>query len=274
MKNKYYLQYNLDKKKLDCLNENELMVQIRQIAHGLDKEMQFSQERKIVFTENKLKKLTKRLEVYKSKFNVNKPDYLWALNVKLSYIKGIAEQQSFVYPWESKMNINIPKEEFEKLFLGRRSIRNFTEDEIPNDLIKEIIKYGTWAPSNCNTQAIRFIVIKTPEIKNNIKGGGLTGKMGNCIIAVIANYKFYEDLDIDGLIHDSAASIQNILISCHYFGIGACYVSSLGANNNTYREILKINESEKITAFIWLGMYDKAPITPIRRSVEEVIEII
>ena len=274
MDNKHYMLYDLDENKLDLLTENELMVQIRLIAHVLDKQIQFSQTRKTSFTENELKKLTVRLDVYENKFDIKKPDYAWAVKVKELYIKGIAEQQNFVYPWENKVNLNIHKEEFEKLILGRRSIRCFIEGEIPDEVIKEVIKYGSWAPNTCNMQALRYVVIRNPEIKQRVNDGGFTGKMGNYIIAVIADYKFYDDWNIDGLIHDSAASIQNMLITCHYFGIGACYISDQGVNLDKYREILKIKESEKVTAFIWLGIYDKVPIAPARRNLDDIIEII
>lgn len=274
MDNKYYIPYDLDENGLDCLTENELLVQIRLIAHGLDKKVQLSQTRKTSFNENELKKLTKRLETYEKKFDIKKPDYIWAVKVKELYIKGIAEQQNFVYPWENKVNLNISKEEFEQLIIGRRSIRCFKEGEISDEVVKEVIKYGSWAPNTCNMQALRYVIIKNPEVKDHINDGGFTGKMGNCIIAVIADYKFYDDWNIDGLIHDSAASIQNMLIACHYLGIGACYISDLGVNFDKNREILKIKESEKITAFIWLGMYDKAPIAPVRRNLDDIIEII
>jgi len=101
-----------------------------------------------------------------------------------------------------------------------------------------------------------------------------SGEMGSCILAIIGDLRFYDDYNIDGIIHDSAASIQNILLGCHIHNIGSCYVSDEGVNKNRFRELLKIKEYEKITALVWLGYYDKVPITPARRNVNEVIEFI
>ena len=43
---------------------------------------------------------------------------------------------------------------------GRRTIRHFTEKPVPEDIFKKIIDAARWAPSACNRQGWRFIVIK------------------------------------------------------------------------------------------------------------------
>jgi nitroreductase len=43
--------------------------------------------------------------------------------------------------------------EFESVVRGRRSIRAYTEEPVPAELIKEILDEARWAPSSRNTQA-------------------------------------------------------------------------------------------------------------------------
>ena len=270
MRNQYYLTYDLDEAGLRRLTENELMVQVRLIAHCLDKKLQFPKADGTVYSENDLKRLNDRLKIYEEKFDVTKPDYLWALSVKELYFQAIQEQREFRYPWEKKSRIHVDKEEFEKLVLGRRSIRNFTAGEIPD----EIVRYGSWAPCTCNMQALRYIVVKSREVKDKIAAGGFYGRNVSCIVAVVANREFYDDWDVDGPIHDSAASMENMLLACRYLDVGACYVSDQGVNQEKYRTLLKIGEPEKITAFLWLGRYEQEPRAPKRRKPDDIIEFV
>ena len=42
----------------------------------------------------------------------------------------------------------------------RRSIRKFKEQDVPKDLVDEIVKAGTYAPSGKNLQTYRFYVMQ------------------------------------------------------------------------------------------------------------------
>ena len=274
MDNKHYIELALDGEILGKLPEEVLMTQIRLIAHRLDKNMQFSASRKKSFTENELNSLKHRMKIYGENYGRDKKDYLWAENIMHLYESACQQKELFQYPWQEKTALHIPEEEFAKLMMTRRSIRHLSNAPISDDKIKQIISFGLWAPSNCNIQALKYTVIKNREIKERMADGGFTGKEGYCVLAVIADYRFYNDADIDGLIHDSAAAIQNILLAAHYYGLGACYVSDAGVNSAKYRSLIGVAAYEKITAFIWLGEYEKKPIVPERRSIDEVLKIL
>lgn len=49
---------------------------------------------------------------------------------------------------------------------SRRSVREFTDDDIDDSVIEKIIDAGRWAPSGLNNQAWRFIVVRDPEQKS------------------------------------------------------------------------------------------------------------
>lgn len=52
------------------------------------------------------------------------------------------------------------KETLERLIKGRRSIRRWKHDEIPDDLLRKAIELAIWAPNGGNYQGWRFIIIK------------------------------------------------------------------------------------------------------------------
>lgn len=50
-----------------------------------------------------------------------------------------------------------------------RAMRRLKTDPVPDELIREIIEAGTYAPSGGDTQHWRFIVVKDPEIKKQLQ---------------------------------------------------------------------------------------------------------
>jgi len=52
----------------------------------------------------------------------------------------------------------------EKLVKGRRSVRKWKKEDVPDEFIKKAIELGTWAPNGGNYQGWHFIVIKKKEI--------------------------------------------------------------------------------------------------------------
>ena len=45
----------------------------------------------------------------------------------------------------------------------RRSIRNYTDQPVPREQLREIIRLGTMAPSGQNNQPWRFVTIQNKE---------------------------------------------------------------------------------------------------------------
>jgi nitroreductase len=64
----------------------------------------------------------------------------------------------------AKMNI----QELEKLTKGRRSIRRWKEDEVPDELLRKAVELATWAPNGGNYQGWRFVVVKRREMIGKI----------------------------------------------------------------------------------------------------------
>lgn len=55
-------------------------------------------------------------------------------------------------------------EKLEELIRGRRSIRQWKKDEVPDELLKKAVELATWAPNGGNYQGWCFIVVKKEEI--------------------------------------------------------------------------------------------------------------
>ncbi|MFG4004526.1 nicotinate-nucleotide--dimethylbenzimidazole phosphoribosyltransferase [Flavobacterium aquidurense] len=52
---------------------------------------------------------------------------------------------------------------------SRRDTRHFTADEVPEEVIEKALQAGHWAPSVGLTEATRYFIIKSPEVKTAVK---------------------------------------------------------------------------------------------------------
>src|SRR5260370_42322628 len=52
---------------------------------------------------------------------------------------------------------------------GRRSVRSFSPEPVPSELIENAIRCASSAPSGANQQPWRFIVVQDPIIKRRIR---------------------------------------------------------------------------------------------------------
>ena len=52
---------------------------------------------------------------------------------------------------------------------ARRDTRHFTNDEVPDEVIEKALQAGHWAPSVGLTDATRYYLIKSEEVKSAIK---------------------------------------------------------------------------------------------------------
>ncbi len=55
-------------------------------------------------------------------------------------------------------------QDYEALVKGRRTIRKWKKQEVPDDLLKKAIELATWAPNGGNYQGWRFVVVKNREV--------------------------------------------------------------------------------------------------------------
>ena len=59
-------------------------------------------------------------------------------------------------------------DELLELLKTRRSVRAFTPDPVPDDLIDKIIEAARWAPSGANSQPWEFVVIRNQQTKDRL----------------------------------------------------------------------------------------------------------
>ena len=58
---------------------------------------------------------------------------------------------------------------FLELMTRRRSVREFSDELVPRDLVEEALRVAATAPSGANTQPWRFVAVEDPAVKAQIR---------------------------------------------------------------------------------------------------------
>ena len=61
-----------------------------------------------------------------------------------------------------------PITDVHELFRHQRAIRTFTDADVPDALVNQVLTAAIHGPSGSNTQPWHFIVIRDPRVKNAI----------------------------------------------------------------------------------------------------------
>ena len=110
----------------------------------------------------------------------------------------------------------------------RRSIRNYTPDQILEKDLYEILSAGLYAPSGKNRQPWRFVVVKDKdELKRISKFTTYSRFIRNVpalvLVYVISSVEYPIEKDMLSV----GACVQNILLTATDMGYGSCVIGEL-----------------------------------------------
>jgi nitroreductase len=136
----------------------------------------------------------------------------------------------------------------------RRSIREFTDREIPSEQLHEIVKAGIWAPSGLNNQPWRFVIVQNPEIKEQVAQQTHYGHIVRGANALIAVYLSKDDIyDTVKDTQAAGACIQNILLAAEALELGAVWLGQILKNKLEVNRILGLADNFDLMAVVALG---------------------
>ena len=152
----------------------------------------------------------------------------------------------------------------------RRSIREYSDKEIPNDILEKITEAARFAATARNVQPWEFVVItraatlkKFSELAENAR---FFAQAKACIAVFCADTKYY--------LEDGCAATCNILLAATGLGVGSCWVAG---DKKPYcaemAELLNVPAEYKLVSLIALG-YPKSKDsfhTADKRTLKEVV---
>lgn len=156
----------------------------------------------------------------------------------------------------------------------RRSIRLYEKRIVSDELLRQLVDAGRWAPSGSNIQPLHYVIVRTPEQIKKIKA--FTPGMSTVVPALIA---VCSDLELAGrkggklgvevlAVLDAAMAAQNILLRAVELDLGTCVIRSF--NPEAVQAILKLPKTIIPQLLISVGYPAKIPKPPLRKEIEAI----
>ena len=158
---------------------------------------------------------------------------------------------------------------------ARRSVRKFRNEPVPRDILMRIIEAGTRAPSACNIQGWRFIIVEKPELRLALHEGGGSALIPSSPAGILVAYdNTTKNIPYRDDVQSAAACIQNMLLAAYALGLGACWICNL-PDPSFVRRMFGMPWNYSPVAYLIIGYpADKAPRdVPRRFRVEDVVGI-
>ncbi len=127
--------------------------------------------------------------------------------------------------------------------LTRRSVRSYTDEIPPMEVIEEICKAGTYAPTGMNRQSPIIIAVTNREVRDRLSK--LNAQVMNSdndpfygapvVLVVLA------DRQVGTYLEDGSLVMGNLMNAAHAKGLGSCWI-------HRAREVFETEEGKKILA--------------------------
>jgi nitroreductase len=126
---------------------------------------------------------------------------------------------------------------------GRRSIRKYKPDQLPDEDVRFILEAARWAPSWANTQCWEFVLVTEPEKKKLLaeclpdqNPARPACEQAPIVIAACARKGvsgFFKGQSVtdkgDWMMFDTALAVQNLTLAAHAKGLGTVHVGFFDA---------------------------------------------
>ncbi|NIN95177.1 MAG: hypothetical protein GTN93_08715 [Anaerolineae bacterium] len=143
----------------------------------------------------------------------------------------------------------------------RRTIRNFTDEEVTDEHVETILEMGMYAPTYMNRQPWHFVVVRDKELQNDL--GEILGvrpyvQEASAVIAVYGDPDISDTWNLDG-----CAAIENMLIAATALGLGSAWAGSpgnlgWGKAEELMGKALKVPTGMRALSLVCLGRPAKA----------------
>lgn len=160
---------------------------------------------------------------------------------------------------------------------GRRSIRSYKKQDLPDDIVKKLVETAIMAPSAGNIHPYQLVIVRSEKIRSQLSKAAFNQKMLLEVPVVIvvcvdekqASKKYADRGKKLYCIQDSAAVIQNILLAAYSLGLGTCWIGAF--NEDDAKKALNAPKEMRPVAIIPVGYPNESPQQTSRRSFDEVV---
>lgn len=200
------------------------------------------------------------------------PEYRYASKL-IAFAKESSEgKQVDLTPYAPKELTQADTDLFYTILKERRSVREFSDRRVPDELIDKILEAGLWAAHSCNLQSIRYLVVREEAAPGLFKGSDIPG--GPVHLVVLQDERVYRanpHNPVRNRLLDAGAAAQNIALAAHAVGLESVWLTFGDAIIKRLRDYFHVPEDISIVTYVDIGYGDQTPYPPLRNSVADVV---
>ena len=169
----------------------------------------------------------------------------------------------------------------EEIITTRRSVRSFTDEPVPKKVILKLLDMARWAPYA--SECWRFVVVEEMEGKERLAQASRQSWIATAPVIIVVGadveifaeqgskwwrwdaYKFRELF----YIQDTAAAIQNLMLTAVDMGLGTCWIGSF--NEGEVAKAVNFPASIRPVAIIPVGHPAQPQKKSTRGPLEEIV---
>lgn len=272
------LNIDRDTESLACLSS------LRRMTHMIEKGL-VSYPIKEIFAENYILNLIDSLEKLLVVGKCDEVTTKWVYNVLDEYF-SIVEGSEVVkeakcrygsiqdtYPLNSSIRekfvpyyaneivkSSISFDEFRLLSLQRRSVRRYKEVDVPLSLVYKAIDVSLLAPSACNRQPFRFIVVnskdKLQEAVGIPNGASTFSDNIRMLVVIVGDYgAYFDERDRHLVFIDGGLVAMNFMMALETLGLSSCPINwpDIDEKEILAEKVLGVKKHEKGILFMSVG---------------------
>ncbi|MDP8212531.1 MAG: nitroreductase family protein [Candidatus Zapsychrus exili] len=158
---------------------------------------------------------------------------------------------------------------------------------VSDEVISRCLEAARLAPSACNSQPWKFIVVKTPKLKEELVSKAFTGiyKMNTfandasvLVVVVRESSKFVAQLGaffrgIRFSLIDSAIATEHFVLQAAEDGVGTCWLGWF--NERAVKKMFKIPRGKRVDTILSMGYpAEDVDCEKIRKSLDEISQVL
>ena len=110
--------------------------------------------------------------------------------------------------------------------ISRRSVKAYKPDMVPMELIEEVVKAGTYAPTGMNMQSPVIVAVVNKEVRDHLSrmNAPIMGTSSDPFYGAPVVLVVLADKNRPTAVYDGTLVMGNMLNAAHSLGLGSCWI--------------------------------------------------